>query len=104
MNGSVMIVFVVIAVIALVILSFVWRFNRANTLLQRWAEENGFQILHQEHRLVRRGPYLFRATDDQMVYYVAVMDRQGRERRGYVRLGGWFAGMFSSQVDVRWED
>lgn len=95
---------VILAVLLLMVIIIVWRALRSHGLLARWAEENGYQVLHQEHRLLRRGPYFFRATDDQTVYYVVVTDRYGRERRGYVRLGGWFLGLFSDQVDVRWED
>ena len=94
----------ILGVLVLMVVIIAWRVSRSHGMLVRWAEENGYQIVHQEHRLLRRGPYFFRATDDQAVYYVVVTDRYGRERRGYVRLGGWFLGLFSDQVDVRWDD
>jgi hypothetical protein len=95
---------VILGVLVLMVIIIAWRAQRSHGLLAHWAEENGYQILRQEHRLLRRGPYFFSATSDQAVYYVVVTDHFGRERRGYVRLGGWLLGLFSNQVDVQWED
>jgi hypothetical protein len=33
-----------------------------------------------------------------------VRDKAGHVRSGWVRCGGWFAGLFSDKITVRWED
>jgi hypothetical protein len=48
--------------------------------------------------------FFWTTSQDQVVYYVTVLDQLGRERRGWVRCGSWFLGMFSNQADVRRED
>jgi hypothetical protein len=91
-------------VITLVILAWVWHFSRSRSILQKWADDNGYQLLQAEYRWFRKGPFFWATSQDQVVYYVIVPDQLGRERRGWVRCGSWFLGMFSNQADVRWED
>ena len=40
----------------------------------------------------------------RMIYYVTVRDSAGRTRHAWVRCGGYFLGMLSDNMDVRWED
>lgn len=91
-------------VITLVILAWAWHFSRSRSILQKWADDNGYQLLQAEYRWFRKGPFFWRASRDQVVYYVTVRDQLGRERRGWVRCGSWLLGMFSNRADVRWED
>ena len=51
-----------------------WHFSRSNSLLDQWAERNG--------------------------YYVTAEDREGKRRRGWGRCGG----LLSDNVEVRWDD
>lgn len=79
---------------------------RGRRLLKRWAEENGFQILHSERRRLCAGPFTWTRTINQIVYLVQVRDREGRERSGWVQCGshwdGW--GISDNQFEVRWKD
>jgi hypothetical protein len=93
-----------VAVIAIVILAWVWHFSRARSILQKWADDNSYPLLQTEYCWFRRGPFFWTTSRDQAVYYVTVLDQQGHERRGWVRCGSWFFGMFSNQADVRWEE
>lgn len=77
--------------------------RRAQTLLRGWAERNGYEILASEHRLFRKGPYIWSARG-QAVYRVRVRDGAGVERLGWVRCGSWFAGVLSDQVESRWDE
>jgi hypothetical protein len=77
--------------------------RRAQTLLKGWAEENGYEILEAEHRLFRKGPYVWSARG-QVVYRVRVRDQHGVERLGWVRCGSWFAGVLSNKVESRWDE
>ena len=81
----------------------IWHYTRAASILERWAAQNGYRIIEREIRPIRRGPYFFTTGRSQAVYRVTVEDREGGIRRGYVRCGGWFLGMFSDHADVRWD-
>lgn len=89
-------------ILLLVIASFAWHYGRSNSLLERWAEENSFTILNSEYRYFFRGPYFWTTTKGQTVYYVTVLDKSGHTRSGWVRCGGWWLGLMSDHVEVRW--
>jgi hypothetical protein len=73
--------------------------SRSKYLLNKWADENHFELLHAEHRIFRKGPFPW-SSRQQVVYRVRVRDDQGREREGWVRCGGWWAGVFSDKVEA----
>ena len=91
-------------VMAVVILAWVWHFFRARTILQEWADDNGYQLLQAEYRWFRKGPFFWTSSRGQVVYYVTVLDQQGRERKGWVRSGSWWLGLFSNKVEARWDE
>ncbi|HEX3358682.1 MAG TPA: hypothetical protein VHS31_17025, partial [Tepidisphaeraceae bacterium] len=82
----------------------VWRTIRSHSILNQWAQENGFQILSSERKLFLRGPFFFRSTKHQTIYYVSVRDAAGNIHRGWVRCGGWFGGLWSDTATVKWDD
>ena len=94
-------VFLIVALIA--IASFALRISRSQTIIDRWAEANGFRVLNVEQRFLRTGPFFFRHNKGQTVYHVTVQDSEGRTRSGYVRCGGWFAGLLSDAARVEWD-
>lgn len=93
-----------LAVVAVVVVYVVWFFARSNLLMRRWATENGYAILHSEARNLRRGPLLWTSSKHQAVYFLKVRDRDGRERLGWLCLGGFWLGLFSDEAKVKWED
>jgi hypothetical protein len=96
-------VFIMGAVAVVIVLKFVWEFAQSNSLLNQWASENGYHIIRQEYRTFK-GPFFWTSSNGQTVYYVVVEDSEGNRRRGWVRCGGWWFGLWSDQVDVRWND
>ena len=101
-NGLPLLPFIIIG--AVMIGALAWTFSRSRSILEQWAEANGFEIIHSEFRNFFRGPFFWTSSKGQTVYYVTVRDREGRERSGWVRCGGFWAGLFSDQAEVRWED
>ncbi|MBX0328360.1 hypothetical protein K2Z83_11800 [Oscillochloris sp. ZM17-4] len=89
--------------IGVAIASIAWTRRRADAMLAGWAATNGYQLLQVEPRYLRTGPYFWRRSRSQMIYYVTVSDPRGWPRSGYVRLGSWFWGMRRDQVDVTWD-
>ncbi len=95
---------VFIPIAGLVLLSMLWHFSRSSSILQQWADRNGYRIIDQQYRTFFKGPFFWTSTKGQVVYYVKGEDAKGRRRSGWVRCGGWFLGLLSNHVDVRWED
>jgi hypothetical protein len=93
-----------ISFVAIVIVSVVWSFSRGRTLLNRWAHDNGFEILHSEVRTLCAGPFTWTSSRGQIVYFVQVRDPEGRERSGWVRCGSFWRGIGSDKTEVRWKD
>jgi hypothetical protein len=84
--------------------SIAWHFARSRSVLDQWADEQGFTILDSEYRNLFRGPFFWTTSRGQTVYYVTVRDQQGTERSGWVRCGGWFWGLMTNKAEVRWEN
>ncbi len=97
-------VLLVLAALALVAVIFFLHFSRSRQLLESWARQNNYQIVSSEHRYFFKGPFFWTSSDQQTVYYVTVETADGGTRNGWVRCGGWFTGMLSDQVDVRWDE
>lgn len=90
--------------IPLLIVYLAWYYSRSHSILEQWAETNGYTILHSEYKRFFRGPFFWSTSKEQAVYYVKVRNRDGRLRCGWVRCGGLLVGMFSSKVEVEWDD
>jgi hypothetical protein len=91
-------------VIVLAILNITWRSNRSLSMIEQWARENGYELLSSERRWFFRGPFSFwSGTKKYTIYYVSVRDGGGNIRRGWVRCGGWFLGLWSDAVCVEWD-
>ena len=104
MSGDTAICVIVPLFVAVAIAVFAWRLSRSRSILDQWAEDNGYRIVHRERRLLFRGPFWWRTAEGQEVFRVIVQDDEGRERAGYVRCGGWFLGLFSDAATVKWDD
>ena len=102
MNNTNVIVFVV-GGCALAACLLAWHFSRARSLLERWAKENGYEIVDRRYRHLLKGPFFWTSSRGQAVYHVTVRDRQGHTRSGWLRCGSWWGGMFSDKTEVRWE-
>lgn len=96
-------VLVSILIIGIALASRAWSRQRAANLLTSWATAHSYQLLRSEPRYLRTGPYFWRHARGQLVFYIDVIDVRGSRRSGYARLGGWFMGLLSNQVDVTWD-
>ena len=101
--NDVVMVFLGFLIASIVVLMLVWYYRRAQQLLNAWADQNGYQILRSERRNFRRGPFFWTTSNNQIVYYIEVLDQSGNRRNGWVRCGGMFLGLLSDQLDVKWE-
>jgi hypothetical protein len=84
--------------------SIAWTFARSKSLIQEWADENGYRLLDYQYRWLVRGPFFWTTSKGQTVYRVTVEDARGNVRKGWVRCGSWLAGLWSHRIDVRWDE
>ncbi len=75
-----------------------------HSLLKKWADENGWEIVQQSRREFG-SPWMFSKSRAQFVYYVAVAPKGDSEkaRWAWVRCGGWFSGPKADKIEVRWD-
>ena|SRR5205814_9183863 len=81
-----------------------WNFNRANSMLRDWAASNGYTIVEKEYRSFFKGPFFWTASRSQIIYRVVIRDDERNVRSGWVKLGSWWFGVLSNQVDIRWDE
>ena len=93
----------VLAILAILGWYFSVYFSKSKRLLEKWADENRYQLLHAEYRSIRKRPFLWSAKG-QAVYRVEIRDEQGNNRQGWVRCGHWLLGVFADEVKVKWDD
>ena len=79
-----------------------WQLRRGREMLESWCSRNRMALVSCGHRLLFRGPY-FWASKGQVVYRFSARDTAGRVRSGYARCGGYWLGIFTDHVDVRWD-
>jgi len=93
-------------VITLLCCVFVSGKNSTRTLLQQWARDRGYEILHKDRRLnylLNKRPFNWTTSSFQRVYYLELRAETGQLRNAWVRVGGWW-GTRWDQIEVRWED
>jgi len=70
--------------------------------IQEWAKEKGYEILKLEFRAFRKGPFLWRSTENQTVHYVQIEDN-GQVREGFIRQGSFILGVNKKKnFQIRW--
>ena len=98
-----LILIIIVLAIPFNIALLVWNFRRANNLLEDWAARNDYRIIHKEYRWFRRGPFFWFTGRGQIVFRIEVADREGLQQNAFVRVGGFFLGMLSNNVEVSWD-
>ena len=101
---AVFIVFLIFVGVAFAAAMMTFHFARGISILEQWAAENEYEIISREHRLLRLGPFWWRKSKGQEVYYVTIRTLDGQVRRGWVRCGSWFWGIFSNKAVVEWDE
>lgn len=81
-----------------------WLSSKSRSLVEQWAHQHGYTLLHYERRIFFLGPFFWTTSRSQIVYYLRIRDQQGTERTGWIRCGSWMLGLLTDAVEVRWED
>jgi hypothetical protein len=77
--------------------------SRLEAMIDSWARANNLTVLSKERRLLLMGPMIWRTGRTQRVFRIKVRDQHGRQRAGWVRCGGRWTGLYSDQVEARWD-
>jgi hypothetical protein len=96
--------FMIALVLFFMVFYFRWHFTRSAAILEKWADENGYEILERSYRWFFRGPFFFRTSKGQTVYRVTVRDKAGNVQTGWVACGSWWWGLLSDQARVIWDE
>jgi hypothetical protein len=79
-----------------------WHFSRSRKMVEQWARDNGLELIEARRQVLFYGPFYWQ-VGHRSVFLVTVRDGSGQVRHGYVRVGSWFLGLFSDQVNVEWD-
>lgn len=79
-----------------------WQHSRANEIVRQWAQSTGVELVSAQKRYLRTGPFLLYARG-QFVFRVVVREHGGGERSGWLRVGGWLAGVLSNKAEIVWD-
>ena len=91
-------------IIFLAVASYTWTGTRSVSMLEQWASENGFQLLDSSRSYFKLGtPFWAAGTKNRTIYRITVRDAHGTTMSGYALCGGWFLGLWSDRVEVKWD-
>ena len=99
------IAFIFIAVLAFGWWMFRWQYNKADDLLNTWAQKEGYTVVSKEDaNPPGTGPKDRYAGNKQIWYRVVLKDKNGEEKKAIVKLGSESTGTLSEDVKVEWID
>ncbi len=82
-----------------------WFYKKSETLLKEWATKNSYDLIEYELTWIKRGPFFWSSSSGQTVYRVKVFDQNTlSSKKGWVRCGSFWGGLFSSKTEVKWEN
>ncbi len=97
---------IVAAIVAAIFFHLYWTCYRKSGYkeLEKWAMRKGYTILNSELRWLKTGPFFFSGRSRlQRVFYVTLEDKNGKCSKAWIKLGGVVFGLFSNEVEVKWE-
>lgn len=103
-------VIVPLVILALLLILMLWsgyrilklRTRRAERVVERWAEQNGFHIEHLEVRYFD-WKHFFPQSNVQLVFRVGVRDREKQISTGWLLVGHFLFGQLVDRVKVCWD-
>ena len=96
-------IILVLVFVVLAVLLARWHFTRADEILRQWAQKEGVEVVSAHQRYFQTGPFFFRHGRGHVVFQITVRDHAGVQRTGWLRVGGWLAGVMSDKTKVIWD-
>ena len=101
MWNFIILILILFAAIPLGIAGYLFYLHCGNAMLQRWLEENGYELIESENRLFKRGP--FSPLGKQIVFKLTVRSPETGVRSGWLGCGGQFSGLLSERAEMIWD-
>ena len=99
--------FVLLALLTVLFVCFLpWLvFKRADHLIGRWCDDNGFKLVSKQLRVWPRlrDPFALTSSWYRPVYRLTIQEGSGKFRTATVSFGDWLLGVLSGQVRVVWD-
>jgi hypothetical protein len=101
--GTILAGLTLVAIISALIFWVVWlRPRRVQKILNTWAIENDYEILHRRISLLG-GPFFF-AKSRAEIQYITVRDKVDVIRKGWIKLGSNQLGVLENTAEIRWDE
>jgi hypothetical protein len=101
MNWENTLTVIIVAVIAVVAIR---RQFRKRQYVREWAKRRELVILKRLPTWFRVSPFVLTAImSKQSIHYLLIRDKEGIERRCWLKVGDWFLGHLADDVHVLWE-
>ena len=91
----------IVAFFAYAIGMTIWTRGRVENMLNRWASDEGYEVLESKNCWLLRGPFSWTTSDGQRVYRVVVRTPEGRIRQGWVRCGSFGWGILTHLLQLQ---
>lgn len=97
---------IIAVVVGTIVGAHMLQHRRAKAMLFGWAVRNTYEIVEAKRPFIKISPFGWTTGKGQVLFKVTVRKRirDGATRSGWVRCGGFWTGLWSDQVEVRWDD
>lgn len=96
--------YIIASIITVVILFSMVMYDRMlRQELLKWTIQSGYSIIRMERRTLFKGPFQWKSTRMQAIFYVELLDQNYIKRSGWVCCGSAW-GLGRSDVQVVWEN
>jgi len=96
--------FILIPLFVLVGLSgYLWSRRRFRRMLDRWAANEGYEIVFLESQWFGWGPFPMICSKNNALFRIIVKSENGQMRYGWVRLSLYWWGSTKEKIEEKWE-
>ena len=92
------------ACLVLVPLAIAHTLRRGRRLVEKRVKAEGLEPVSMEARFFRIGPFSYVDAKHYSFFRVTARAQGGRTRFGYARAPGFITGLYSKDVELRWDD
>ena len=89
---------------AIAIFGVLFYSSKIDSLINNWAEENGYKIVSKQTKSFSMGPFSSSPKLGQRVFYVEVIDKAGNKKQAWIRCYTRWTEISPSKVEVQWDN
>ena len=104
MDDSILIGIVAVGLLGLGAALYSLERARRRRTLYRWAADNDYKLIaFDQPTLTEESSFPFTVSKAQQVFYISVLQKDGRTRSGWLLLGSGLLGLASAAAEVIWD-